>query len=149
MACFERIGSVTLSAKIIRHDRRIPYAERMTTPPPYGAQPPVPPMSPADEKLWATLTHLSGIFFFIGPLIAYIVLRDRGPFIRAHTAAALNVQLTLVIGYLVSSVLMIVLIGFLLFPAVYIWGLVVAILGAVKANQGQWFTPPATIRFVS
>ena len=55
------------------------------TPPPE----PIPggtPMNPADEKLWATLIHVGGIVFgFLPALIGYIVLKDRGPFIRAST----------------------------------------------------------------
>ncbi len=129
----------------------------MTTPPPhhppqppYGAYAPVPPMRPEDEKLWATLTHLSGIFLsFVGPLIAYLVLRDRGPFVRAHTAAALNFQLTMLIAIVASSILIIVIIGFFTLIATYVLIVVIGILGAVKANQGQWYTPPLTIRFVS
>ncbi|SFI49063.1 hypothetical protein SAMN04487751_1888 [Microbacterium saccharophilum] len=117
--------------------------------PPYGAVPPVQPMSPADEKMWATLTHLSGIFFsFLGPLVAYLVLRERGPFVRAHTATALNFQLTLLIAYVVSSVLILAVIGLVLLPLVGVVGLVFAIVAAVKANQGEWYTYPLTITFV-
>ncbi|WP_202980578.1 DUF4870 domain-containing protein, partial [Escherichia coli] len=109
----------------------------MTMPPqpPYGGTPPVQPMSPADEKMWATLTHLSGIFFsFLGPLVGYLVLRDRGPFVRAHTATALNFQLTLLIAYVVSGILVIVVIGAFLYPLVAVAGLVLAIIAAVEAN---------------
>ncbi|SBS72501.1 DUF4870 domain-containing protein [uncultured Microbacterium sp.] len=123
----------------------------MTMPPqpPYGGTPPVQPMSPADEKMWATLTHLSGIFFsFLGPLVGYLVLRDRGPFVRAHTATALNFQLTLLIAYVVSGILVIVVIGAFLYPLVAVAGLVLAIIAAVKANQGEWYTYPLTITFV-
>ncbi len=117
--------------------------------PPYGGTPPVQPMSPADEKMWATLTHLSGIFFsFLGPLVGYLVLRDRGPFVRAHTATALNFQLTLLIAYVVSGILVIVVIGAFLYPLVAVAGLVLAIIAAVKANQGEWYTYPLTITFV-
>ena len=82
-------------------------------PPVYGA-PSVPsPLSPADEKLWATLIHLGGLFFgFLAPLIGYLILKDRGPFVRAHAATALNFQLTLLIAYVVGSILTVVLIGF-------------------------------------
>ena len=53
------------------------------------------PLSPSDEKLWATLVHVGGIFFgFLPALIGYLVLKDRGPFIREHTATALNFQIT-------------------------------------------------------
>ena len=54
---------------------------------PYGGQ--QPQLSPADEKLWATLIHIGGILFsFIPALVGYLVLKDRGPFIRSHTATA-------------------------------------------------------------
>ncbi|MDT3344919.1 DUF4870 domain-containing protein [Microbacterium aquilitoris] len=118
--------------------------------PPFGAYTPVPPMRPEDEKLWATLTHVSGIFTgFIGPLIAYLVVRDRGPFVRAHTAGALNFQLTMLIAGVVGAVLSLIGIGLLILLAVYVLLIVIAIVGAVKANQGQWYNPPVTIRFVS
>ncbi|MDJ1114317.1 DUF4870 domain-containing protein [Microbacterium dauci] len=124
----------------------------MTTPPPPGhpVYAPTPPMSPADERLWATLTHVSGIVLsWLGPLVAYLVLRDRGPFIRAHAAGALNFQLTVLIAIAVSVPLMFVGIGFLTAPAVGIFALVVEIIAAMKANRGEWYTPPLSIRFVS
>ena len=69
-------------------------------------------MSPADEKLWATLIQLGGLFFgFLAPLIGYLVLKDRGPFVRAWSATALNFQLTLLIAYVVGWILTFVLIG--------------------------------------
>ena len=42
-------------------------------------------MNPSDEKLWATLIHIGGILFgFLPSLIGYLVLKDRGPFIRGR-----------------------------------------------------------------
>jgi uncharacterized protein len=131
--------------------RRRSYAGGMTTPPPgYPVYAPTPPMSPADERLWATLTHVSGILLsWLGPLIGYLVLRERGPFVRAHTAAALNFQLTVLIAYVACIPLLFFIVGYFLLPAVGVFALVVEIIAAVKANQGQWYTPPLTIRFVS
>lgn len=106
-------------------------------------------MSPADEKMWATLTHIAGIFFnFIPPLIAYLVLKDRGPFVRAHTATALNFQLTLLIVYVAGGVLSIVGIGLLVLAAAGVLAIVFPIIAAVKANGGQWYRYPLTITFV-
>lgn len=125
----------------------------MTTPPyppryPY-AGPPAPSMSPADEKLWATLVHLGGLFFgFLAPLIGYLVLKDRGPFVRAHTATALNFQLTLLIAYVVGGILSIVIIGIFVLMAAYVLNIVFCIVAAVKANQGQPYTYPLSIPFV-
>ena len=124
----------------------------MTTPPPQ--QPPFPqpvqPMNPSDEKLWATLVHIGGIFIgFWSALIGYLVLKDRGPFVRAHTATALNFQLTMLIAEVVGYVLMFVLIGFVIVPAVYVVRIVFSIIAAVKANKGDWYTYPLAIRFLS
>jgi uncharacterized Tic20 family protein len=118
-------------------------------PPPNPYATPNPPLSPADEKLWATLTHVGGIVFgFIAPLIAYLVLRDRGPFVRQHTATALNFQLTLLIGYAVSFVLTFVFIGVLTYFLVWIAGIVFAIIAAIAANNGQPYRYPIAIEFV-
>ena len=125
----------------------------MTTPPPpsaYGAAPPPQPMSPADEKLWATLVHLGGLFFgFLAPLIGFLVLKDRGPFVRAHTATALNFQLTLLIAYIVGAVLSVVIIGIFILMAAYVLNIVLCIVAAVKANRGDWYKYPVTISFIS
>jgi Uncharacterized protein conserved in bacteria len=107
-------------------------------------------MTPADEKLWATLVHIGGIFFgFIPALIAYLVLKDRGPFVRAHTATALNFQVTIAIAMLVGSVLAVLGIGLLIMFAAWIVDLVFSILAAIKANQFQWYTYPLAIKIVS
>jgi len=106
-------------------------------------------MTPADEKLWSTLVHLGGLFFgFLAPLVGYLILKDRGPFVRAHTATALNFQLTLIIAYVVGGLLAIVFVGFLIIFAAYILNIVFCIVAAVKANGGQWYTYPMSIPFV-
>lgn len=127
----------------------------MTTPPPYPqapygyAQPPQ-PMSPSDEKIWATLVHIGSIFFgFLVPLIGFLVLKDRGPFARAHTATALNFQLSLLIYSLVGAVLTIVLVGFVILFALAVLNVVCSIIAAVKASRGEWYQYPLAIRFVS
>lgn len=115
---------------------------------PYGQYAPA-PMSPADEKMWATLVHLGGIFFsFVPALIAYLVLRDRGPFVRAHTAQALNFQLTVLIAGIAGTILVFLIIGVFVLIAVGILDLVLSIIAAVKAGQGQWYRYPLTITFV-
>jgi len=107
-------------------------------------------MSPADEKLWATLIQLGGLFFgFLAPLIGFLVLKDRVPFVRSYSATALNFQLTLLIVTIVGSILTIVLVGFLILFAAWLAGIVFSIIAAVKANRGEWYQYPATIRFFS
>jgi uncharacterized Tic20 family protein len=107
-------------------------------------------LSPSDEKLWATLIHIGGIFFgFLPSLIGYLILKDKGPFVRAHTATALNFQITMTIALVVGSILTLVLIGVVIIIAVYVLIIVFSIIAAVKANQGQPYSYPLTIKFVS
>ena len=72
-------------------------------PPPYGGPPQVQPMSPDDEKLWATLIQLGGCSSASSP--AHRVLRAQGPrSVRAaYAVTALNFQLTLLIAYVVGG----------------------------------------------
>lgn len=107
-------------------------------------------MNPADQKLWATLIHVGGIFVgFWASLIGYLVLKDRGVFVRGHAATALNFQLTILIVEVVGWLLSIVLIGFLLVAAAYVLRIVFSIIAAIKANQGLEYTYPLAIKFLS
>lgn len=132
----------------------------MTTPPNQPPQPPQPPyggasqpaqpLNPADEKLWATLVHIGGIFFsFVPALIGYLVLKDRGPFVRAHTVSALNFQITMAIAYAVGTILSVVGIGLLILLAVWVVNIVFSIIAAINANRGDWYTYPLSIKFLS
>jgi uncharacterized Tic20 family protein len=107
-------------------------------------------MSPADEKTWATLVHVGSLFFsFLAPLVGFLVLKDRGPFVRAHTAAALNFQLSLLIYALAGAVLSLVIVGLVILFAVTVLNVVFSIIAAVKASRGEWYRYPLSIRFVS
>lgn len=130
--------------------------------PPHPAQPPYPgqgyppqpylapaPMSAGDQRLWATLTHLSILVIgFVGPLVAYLVLKDRSPFLRASTTEALNFSITVSIASLVSSILFLVVVGYVLLPIVYVAALVLCILAAIAANKGEVYRYPLSWRLV-
>ena len=119
-------------------------------PPPQNGYAPTTEMSPADQRLWSTLTHVGGILFgFIAPLITYLVLKDRGAFVRAHTATALNFQLTLLIAYVVGYILTFILIGLLVLLAAWVAAIVFGIIAAIAANKGEFYTYPVAIKFVS
>ncbi|MGL4173686.1 MAG: DUF4870 domain-containing protein [Actinomycetota bacterium] len=131
--------------------------------PGYGAPPPGPgyaapggQMSPSDQRTWALLAHLSVlILWFIGPLVIYLVCKDRGPFTRRHSANALNFQIILTIFIFVNLILMPItfgiwsLIGGPLIIISLIGALVTLIMGAVAANQGQEYKYPLTPSMVS
>ena len=117
----------------------------MTTPPP---QPPVDPRQA--DTTWSVLAHLSiFVLSLIGPLAIYLVYKDRSPFTRHHAAEALNFHLTLLIATLVSFVLVFVVIGIVLLPAVILAGWVFGVIAAVAAGNGTLYRYPLSIRFVS
>src|SRR5690554_6864780 len=121
-----------------------------SAPPPPGEYQPVQPMSPSDEKLWATLVHVAGIFFaFVPALVGYLVLKDRGPFVRAHTQTALNFQLTMLIAAVVGAITSLIVIGIFVLMAVSVLVIVFSIIAAVKANKGEYYTYPVTIPFIT
>lgn len=107
------------------------------------------PLSPSDEKLWSTLIHIGGIFFgFLPALIGYVVLKDRGPFVRQHTGTALNFQLTMLIASIIGAMLIIVIIGFFVLMAVSIVVIVFSIIAAIAANKGEAYEYPLAIAFI-
>jgi uncharacterized Tic20 family protein len=121
------------------------------------AQPENPALTPAEERTWAVITHAvsgaamlvsAGTLGFVASLVIYLVYRDRGPFVRAHAANAVNIQLTALIGLVVSGILMLMLIGFITYPIVVVAAVVLHAIAAMRANEGQWYDPPFTIRFV-
>jgi uncharacterized Tic20 family protein len=100
--------------------------------------------------MWALFAHLGAIFFsFVPPLVIYLIYKDRDPFIRRHAAQALNFQIILAIGYIISWILTIVLVGFVMLFALAICAIIFPILGAVAANKGEEFTYPLTPKMVT
>ena len=102
-----------------------------------------------DARMWAMLCHLLGLFTsFIGPLIVWLIKKEEDPFINNQGKEASNFQITVAIASIVSGLLMAVCIGFLLLPAVCIADLIFCIIAAVKANSGEAYRYPVSIRFI-
>jgi uncharacterized Tic20 family protein len=126
--------------------------------PPYGGPPPprnAPRLPPDQERTWASAAHWSAIvaafvaLAFLGPLIVMLVKGNESVWVRRHAVESLNFQLSILIYGIVSAVLVLVLIGFLLLIAVGLLWLICTIMAAVKANNGEDFRYPLTIRMVS
>ena len=114
----------------------------------YGGRPNQ--LSPTDERTWSIAAHLSPFLAsfvglpFLGPLVIYLVFRDRGPFVRHHAAQALNFQIIVAIGLLISIPLMFVIIGFFTAAIIGIAAIVLQIVAAIEANNGKWYRYPLT-----
>jgi uncharacterized Tic20 family protein len=109
-----------------------------------GALPAVPT---ADEKTMSMLAHAGGIFFsFIPALIVFLTKGNESPFVREESKEALNFQITLAIAYVVSTILVIVLIGLLMLMVVWVGSVVLMIMAAVAVNNGQPYRYPINRR---
>jgi len=100
----------------------------------------------------AHLSALAGLIIglnWLGPLIVYLVKKDEHPFIADQSREALNFNLSVFIYIIASAILIIVVIGILLLPVVAIAWLVLTIMAAVRANNGESYRYPLTIRLVT
>lgn len=109
----------------------------------------VAPLSPQEEKGWSLAAHLLVLVGgFVAPLIIWLVFKGRGPFLEHHAKESLNFQITVMIAMFAAIILMFLLVGFVLILALIPWMVVMPILAAVKANNGEWYRYPLTLRLV-
>ena len=108
------------------------------------------PLRPEDEKLWAISANLGGLLLgFIAPLVVWLVYRERSAFLDRTSKEALNFQLTLLIGYLISFATFCFGVGILLFFVVWIGGIVFMVLAALAVSKFEDYRYPVNIRFIS
>ena len=116
------------------------------------AIPPVPPAGAAQEdRTLALLTHLSGIILsFIVPLVIWLTNKDKPgkDWLTDQAREALNFQITIAIAWVIAIVLSALLIGFLLYPVIWIVNLIFCILAGMKANEGVAYRYPFALRLV-
>ncbi|GAB3576370.1 DUF4870 domain-containing protein [Spirosoma luteolum] len=113
------------------------------------------PLSDQDARLWAMLVHLSalpGTVVVIGsvllPLIIWQIQKDRSTFVDYHGKEAVNFQITMALAAAVSLLLIIVLVGIVLIWVVGLVWLVFTVIAAIKANNGEYYRYPLSIRFI-
>ena len=139
----------------------------MSDPAGYYAQQPSPyggGVSP-QERQWGSAAHWSALvaafvaLAFLGPLLVMLVEGPKSPWVRRQAVESLNFQLSMLIygavGGIVAFLLTLVTLGLALLvivPVALLLGvawLVVVIVAAVRAGNGQDYRYPLTIRLVS
>ena len=110
-------------------------------------------LAETDEKTMSMLAHiLGGVTNIVGPLIIWLVKKDDSPFVDDQGKEATNFQITVLIGYVVATILGVVTGGcasLILYPALGIASLIFAILGGVEANKGVVYRYPFALRLIS
>jgi uncharacterized protein len=111
---------------------------------------------PGDERAWSVLAHLSPflnlVTGFLGPVAAFIVwlvYRDRSQKVAFHALQSMWFQIAwlviLAAGWAITGILMLVLVGFLLVPAMAVLTVVPfvqAAYAAYRVSKGEDYRYP-------
>ncbi|MEP6481442.1 MAG: DUF4870 domain-containing protein [Rhodoglobus sp.] len=142
----------------------------MTDATPAAAAPqPAAPLTPAEDKQWASFAHLGGILWILPSLIIFLVFKDRGTLTKQEAKEALNWQITFIIGYIILQILVAIITGiavaaaiasgsyyaggitgllWLIPGALWVLNVIFSILGFVKVNGGGSYRYPFALRII-
>lgn len=126
---------------------------------PHPARGPAQPLgSDQDNRILAILAHLSpiialllsaGWLSWLGPLVMWLVFRDRGPLVRNASATAFNFNLTvwiaIVVGWICLFTIVLIPVAILVWIGAGLLQLIFSIVGAVRANRGEVYRYPLQI----
>jgi len=108
-----------------------------------------------DERNWATFVHLAAVAGFLipfghlfGPLALWLYKRQEMAFVDEHGKEAVNFQISVTLYTCIIVLLMFVAIGFVLLAVEMVAVVVLMIIAAVKANNGEHYRYPMTIRLI-
>ena len=110
------------------------------------------PLTPDQERTWASYAHLGGILGFLPSLIIWLVYKDRGPFVTSEARKALNFMITATIAWVAVFVLDVAFLPYLLASllnfAIWVVVVVFSIQGFQSAQKGQPFKYPFSLELV-
>jgi uncharacterized Tic20 family protein len=115
-----------------------------------------------DARMWAMLCHLAGLTGLspilpgigsaVGPFVIWQLKRDEFPFVDEQGRRAVNFQLSMLLYATAGAIACFVsLVGIRLIPVIYcvagLVDLIFVLMAAVRANRGEHYRYPLTIRF--
>lgn len=119
-------------------------SDSASVPPPVAS-----PVATSDKAL-TLLCHLS-VFVgapFLLPFIVWLLKRRDTDAVGAHAAEVLNFHLSFLLWSLLCVPLVWLGIGIVFVGALWLAGLILAVVGAVKASDGVLYRYPLTVRLV-
>ena len=106
------------------------------------------------SQSWAVAGHLSAFLMFfgvpapIGPLVVWLIRRD-DPYVERQAKEALNFNLSYLLYAIVAGVSVVLLVGLIALPVVFIAWFVLVISASVAASHGEDYRYPGILRFVA
>lgn len=109
-----------------------------------------------DENLWAMFCHLSALIGFIiplgniiAPVVIWVIKKDEFPLVADQGKEAINFQISLTIYIIAAAFLIFIGIGIVLLPILGIFGLIMIVVASIKANEGEKYRYPLTLRLIN
>jgi len=109
-----------------------------------------------EARQWAMFLHFSVFLGYVAPLAGFIapiviwqLKKDQLPWVDEHGKIVTNWILSSLIWWIVSGILCLVAIGIPLLAAMGIVSVIFPLIGGIKANNGETWTYPLSIRFFS
>ncbi|MFQ5866169.1 MAG: DUF4870 domain-containing protein [bacterium] len=109
------------------------------------------------SRTWGMLCHLAalscwvGIPFgnIVGPLVIWLIKKDELPVVDEQGKESLNFQISLTIYIIIAGIMSIFLIGIPILIGLVIAQIALVIVAAVKVSNGEPYSYPFTIKFLS
>jgi uncharacterized Tic20 family protein len=110
----------------------------------------LPVVNPAksDSNTIAALTWVGSIFFGFIPALLVFLLKKEDPFVQEHAKEALNWSITVMVGYAISGILTVILIGFLAMFILGVANVIFCIIAAIRASRGESYRLPYVLRLI-
>ena len=112
--------------------------------------------SDPQARTWAMVCHLAalaglagvGFGHILGPLVVWLIKKNDSPFIDYHGKEAINFQISMTIYAIIAGILIIAVVGIFLLPLVILLNLIFLVVAAIRANNGEVYRYPLTLRFI-
>jgi len=105
----------------------------------------------SDDRLLGLLSHLLAIVpgvGILGPLVIYLVKKGQSPFVEENAKESLNFQITMILAFIISAILLVVGIGYLLLAVLGIAEVVLVIIATIKASEDKIYRYPFNLRLI-
>lgn len=107
------------------------------------------------ECNWVMGCHLASFAGFLipfgnilGPLVVWLVKKEEFHKVADQGKEVLNFQITVTFMAIAASLLTLIFVGLLLLVALVIYWVVFTIIGTIRANGGEFYRYPFTLRLI-
>jgi len=105
----------------------------------------------SDDRLLGLLSHLLAIVpgvGILGPLVIYLIKRGQSSFVEENAKESLNFQITMILAFIISAILVVMWIGFVLLAILSVAEVVLVIIATIRASENKIYRYPFNLRLI-